>query len=54
MLLSNRSYSGFFQRVRSAYRVVSSLAGIAQFRIPGRTGASCVKTHQSEANAGKK
>ena len=27
---------------------------IAQFRIPGRTGASCVKTHQSEANAGKK
>ena len=27
---------------------------IAQFRIPGRTGSSYAKTHQSEADAGKK
>ena len=27
---------------------------IAQFRIPDRTGVSCVKTHQSKAKAGKK
>ena len=28
--------------------------GIGKFRIPGRTGASYLKTHQSEAHAGKK
>ena len=43
----------FFVRQTRVLAYFPFATSIAQFHIPGRTGASCKKTHQSEAKAGK-
>ena len=44
----------FIVRQTRVFAYFPFATSIAQFHIPGRTGASCKKTHQSEAKAGKK